>query len=61
MDIILNDVSWILHEEKLLVGCSDKGSIRLYSLLNGQLIPNVFENNKDALFKIALNSKRFVC
>ncbi|GLV31925.1 uncharacterized protein CBL_07684 [Carabus blaptoides fortunei] len=54
----LHAVAWVPYQEKLVVGCGDNGCIKVFSMLNGQQIPNAASDNKTTLTQLALNKKR---
>lgn len=59
MEAGLCSASWLLQEAQLLLGCGPRGSIRLYSLRHGQLVPHSASSGSDAPFYTqAVNTQR---
>lgn len=59
VDVTLNFVSWIFCESKLLIGACEDGSLRLFSLLNGQEIHTDVNFKSSALTSMAVNNKKY--
>lgn len=52
----LNDLSFLLHEDQLLVGCGLGGTLEIYNLIQGKSIPLTFSGEvpKQVLTSLAV-------
>ncbi|KAF2887787.1 hypothetical protein ILUMI_18386 [Ignelater luminosus] len=41
LEKLLNQICWVPYQEKLVIGCGEKGIIEIFHLISGRSIPNV--------------------